>query len=244
LCRSDVVVALGESMAEELTRAGARAVEVIHNWADGEAIRPRPVERHPLRASWGWDGRFVVLYSGNLGLAHEFETLLGAAERLRQEPGVLFAFIGDGPRRPEVEERARRRGLGNVEFRPYVRREELGLSLTAGDVHLITLRSGMEGLLVPSKVYGILAAGRPSLYVGPGRGEIAAILDQGGCGRRVAEGDVAGLVHEIRAYAAEPARREIEGQRARRLFDERFTRERALARFASILQAQGRHAPA
>jgi glycosyltransferase involved in cell wall biosynthesis len=236
LSASDRVVALGECMAERLKKNGAERIEVVHNWADENAIRPAPVSGNRLRTQWEWNGRFVVLYSGNLGLAHEFETALGAAELLRDRADVLFAFVGGGPRLEETRRVARDRGLPNVEFRPYVARDLLGESLTAGDVHLVTLREAMPGLLVPSKIYGILAAGRPTLYVGPDRGEIFEILAQGECGLRVANGDAAGLAEAVRGYADEPERCREQGRRARELFERRFTKRECLARFMGILE--------
>lgn len=234
---SQVIVALGECMAERLRDKGLESVHVVHNWADGEAIRPRPLVGHPLRARWGWDGRFVVLYSGNMGLAHEFDTALEAAEILSDHPRIRFAFVGDGPRRGEVEAEVGRRGLTNVEFRPYVRRGLLGESLTSADLHLVTLRESMPGLLVPSKIYGILAAGRPALYVGPAEGEIADIIEAGRCGTSVPGGQAEELAGAILRYEREPAIVEEEGRRARELFDERFARERGLRAFARLIGA-------
>jgi glycosyltransferase involved in cell wall biosynthesis len=237
LLRSDAVVALGETMARTMREDGARRVIVIHNWADGEAIRPcRPADS-PLRRAWGWGNRCVFLYSGNLGLAHEFDTVLAAAESLRDDPDVLFAFVGEGPRLHHVEREVARRRLGNVEFRPHVSRESLGDSLTAADVHLVTLRDGIAGLVVPSKIYGILAAGRPTLYVGPDAGEMVEILRDGGCGLRVAVGDGAALAEAIRRYAGDVQRRSAEGRRARRLFDERYTKQAALRAHQDVLES-------
>jgi glycosyltransferase involved in cell wall biosynthesis len=227
--RSDRVVALGECMGKQLERQGARDVVVIHNWADEKVILPRSLEDHPIRTEWGWRNRFVVAYSGNLGLAHEFKTVLAAAERLRDHPSVLFSFIGGGPRRPEVENAAAERGLPNVEFRPYMDRGRLGESLTAPDVHLVTLRDSVPGLLVPSKIYGILAAGRPTLYVGPQRGEIAEIVHDGGCGARIAPGDVDALVESILEY-------ERDADRCRREGRERFTRARGAGAFVRLIE--------
>ena len=236
LRNSHRVVALGETMAARLDRTGRRAVDVIHNWADETAIHPRPVEGHPLRERWGWVGRFVVLYSGNMGLAHEFDTVLEAAKRLEGEASVLFAFVGGGPRRAEVESEVKRRGLANVEFHPYVERADLGMSLTAGDLHLVTLRPRMPGLLVPSKIYGIMAAGRPTLYVGPSEGEIHDILAAGGCGALVEPGDVEGLVEAVRSYVRDEQRRRNEGQRSRSLFEERFTARDSVTRLVRLLE--------
>jgi glycosyltransferase involved in cell wall biosynthesis len=236
---SDVVVALGESMAARLRGAGAADVRTVHNWADGESILAVDPERSALRDAWGWSGRFVLLYSGNMGLAHEFETALDAAVAMRETPEFLLAFVGGGPRRAEVEAEVRRRGLTNVEFRPYVPRERLGDCLVAGDLHLVTLREGLQGMLVPSKIYGILAAGRPTLYVGPGEGEIADIIRTGRCGTRIAAGDGQGLADAIVRYARDGAARAEEGRRARGLFDERFAKERALNAFRRLIAGEG-----
>lgn len=232
---SDRVVALDHAMARRLEAQGARAVTVIANWADEEAIRPRATENHPLRTRLGWDGRFVVLYSGNMGLAHEFDTLLDAAARLAHDPVVRFAFVGDGPRRKEIETGARARGLTNVEFHPYVARERLGESLTAGDVHAVTLRPRMEGLVVPSKIYGILAAGRPTLYVGPPAGDVHEIASAG-CGVSLRTGDAGAVADAISRYRSDDGLAVRVGARARALFEERYTRARSLEAFVRLIE--------
>lgn len=230
----DVVIALGESMAERVRAAGARRVEVVHNWSDEEAIVPMDASNSELRRQWGWDGRFVVLYSGNFGLAHDFETILGAAGRLRD---VLFAFVGTGPRLGEIERQRDALGLTNIEIRRPVPREKLHHVLAAGDIHLVTLKPGVPGLLVPSKIYGILAAGRPTLYVGPAEGEVYDILRAGQCGTRVANGDAVALAGTIEGYRDSDALRQAEGSRARELFLRRYTKRRAMAQFRAILQS-------
>lgn len=224
---ADVTVALGESMAERLRAGGATRIEVIHNWADERAITPRD-----WRDS---SGRFIILYSGNLGLAHEFDTVIEAARRLEGAlPHVMFKFIGGGPRLAEV--RAAAGSLGNVEFHDYVDRSRLGETLTSADVHLVTLRPNMAGLLVPSKIYGVLAAGRPTIYVGPDDGEIAAILREGNCGVRVRNGDVEGLLQSVRNYANHPDMLERHGKNARAIFERRFTREQSLRLFRDTVE--------
>jgi glycosyltransferase involved in cell wall biosynthesis len=236
---ADVVVALGESMSDRLRSAGASRVEVVHNWADGEAIRPRPTSGHALRTEWGWDGRFVVMYSGNLGLAHEFDTVLEAARILRTREEILFAFVGAGPRRDDVERRSRELGLSNVEFRPWVEQDRLGESLTAGDVHLVTLRERLTGLLVPSKIYGILAAGRATLFVGPSGCEVDRIVTDGPCGCSVAPGDAETLVRRIVEYADDRDLLDRHGRAARELFVNRFDRVHALDRLSGIVRGLG-----
>lgn len=231
---SDIVVALGETMAERLLDLGAHRVRIIQNWADETAIVA--ASQRVLRTEWKWDGRFVVLYSGNLGLAHEFDTVLAAARRLQDtDPAVLFAFIGVGPRLGQVKEGARQ--LKNVEFRDYVERSRLRETLPAADVHLTTLKPGMPGLLVPSKIYGILAAGRPTIYVGPDDGEIARILRENDCGTSLRNDDVDGLVKAIRDYRSDRPRVEREGKNARAIFEKRFTRTSGVAAFREMLES-------
>jgi glycosyltransferase involved in cell wall biosynthesis len=275
----DVVVALGDTMKAKLEEGGANDVAVIHNWADGDAIRPMPVETNELRRAWGWSDRFVILYSGNMGLGHEFETaLLGTARvALNAEGGLRnaesggptprLAFIGAGPRRHEIEQRAVDLGLleaqashsefripnsefapatvpplriphseFRIHFRPPLPRDQIAMSLTAADVHLVTMRDGMQGLIVPSKIYGILAAGRPTIYVGPAEGEIYEIVAGGACGVHVAIGDAAGFANAVERYASDPALVRAHGENARRLFDERFTRERGIEEFRKALK--------
>lgn len=241
LRRADLVIALGETMAGRLSMAGARNVAVVRNWADGDAIRPMRAEDSRISAERGWRQKFVVLYSGNLGLAHEFDTLLGAAEALRGE-GVVFAFCGAGPRRAEVEAEAKRRSLTNVEFHPSVCREELGDLLAGGQLHAVTMRPRMAGLLVPSKVCGILAAGRPILYVGPAEGEIHDIISREDVGSSVRGGDVIRLVAEIRRFRDEPAERARAGKRARDLFDAKFTRSAQTGKLVRLLANLARDA--
>ena len=235
LSRADKVVALGETMASRLTSLGAKSVAVVHNWADEKAITAQIGVDRPERAQWGWTGKLVILYSGNLGLAHEFETVLNAARQLETNmPNVLFAFIGVGPRLEETRRAAS--GLRNVEFREYVERNRLAGSLSAADVHLVTLRPRMPGLLVPSKIYGILASGRPTIYVGPSEGEIHDILREGRCGATVPNDDPAALISAIREYSYDPFRRDEEGKRARALFEARFTKSKAVAAFQAIVE--------
>jgi len=233
----DAVVALGESMAAHLKKAGARRVEVVHNWSDENSVLPIQSSESRFRREWGWDNRFVILYSGNLGLAHEFDTLLAAADRLRNVPEILFAFVGAGPRLAYVERRRDELHLANVDIRRPVARNVLSDSLAAGDVHLITMRSGVSGLLVPSKIYGILAAGRPTLYVGPPEGEIFDILRGGRCGTCVDNGQIDALVTAIEAYRSNAKLRADEGTRARGLFERQFTKSRAMAQFRAVLES-------
>ena len=230
-------VVLGERMAAQVRSLvpGAR-VTVIHNWSDGARIVPTAPPDNPLRRAWGLDARFVVAYSGNMGRAHEFDTILEACGALASDD-VTFLFIGSGKQRAALEAAVAREGWRHVRFQPYQPREALAFSLSVADVHLVTLKPALEGLMVPSKFYGIAAAGRPTVFVGDTRGEIAAIVTEAGCGVAVASGDAAALVHAIRRLRHDPAAAALMGARARAVFEARFDRPDALRRWADLLRS-------
>ncbi len=237
-------VVIGERMAERLRAAGVAPahIRVIHNWADGAAIRPLDPETNPLRRAWGLEHAFVVGYSGNLGRAHEVATVLDAAAALRAEPSgdeppVVLLFIGGGHQVAELRAEAARRGLDNLQFRPYQPRECLSESLGVADMHWISLRPALEGLIVPSKFYGIAAAGRPVLFVGDEDGELARLLRAHDCGTAIAHGDGPAFAAAVRRLRDDPAWRRRQGDNARRLLDERFEQQLALREWGEIVRA-------
>jgi glycosyltransferase involved in cell wall biosynthesis len=230
-------VVLGELMRNKLLEEGVHrsAISVIPNWADGEAICPLRPSNNELRRQWGLLGKLVVGYSGNMGRAHEFDTVLGAMESLADHDAVSFLFVGGGAKLEELRAEARRRELKNAIFLPYQPREKLGLSLTVPDVHLISLKPDLEGLIVPSKFYGIAAAGRPTIHIGDPGGEIPRLLKEHGCGMAVQSGNVHELVLLIRRL--EHSRDEVRkmGDRARAMFDRCFAKPRAMESWFRLL---------
>jgi glycosyltransferase involved in cell wall biosynthesis len=239
LRRAAVNVALGTQMADRVAAAGVtrERIRVIPNWADGTALQPMAADANPLRGEWGLAERFVVGYSGNFGRVHEFHTLIGAAQTLRAQPEIVFLLIGAGARMTMLEIAARDQGLTNLAFKPYQPRSVLRQSLSAADVHVVTLRPELEGLVVPSKFYGIAAVGRPTIFIGDKNGEIGTVIRETECGVCVAQGDVKGLVDAIVTLGADPATRERMGRNARRAFELRFDKSIAVAAWRSLLHA-------
>jgi glycosyltransferase involved in cell wall biosynthesis len=235
--RRNVVV--GERMGRYVTAQGvsAQAVEVIENWCDGRIVQPLSRESNPLRAAWGLSRSFVVGYSGNLGAAHEFDTIIDAAEQLRGRDDVVFLFIGAGSRLAHLQAEAQRRGLSNVMFQPYQSREKLTESLSVPDAHLVCLRPDMEGLVVPSKLYGVLAAGRPCLFIGDLEGEVPTVLRAADCGYCVVPGAAAELAALIRNLADNPQVAQGLGATARAVFERRFDRAIAARRWSAVLRS-------
>jgi glycosyltransferase involved in cell wall biosynthesis len=230
---ADAAVALDSAMGRELSTRGAREVEVIPNWAIESAIGERGESGASFRAEHGLDDRFVVLYSGNLGLAHRFDAVTTAARRLEDEDSrIVFLFVGDGPRAQEV--RSACTGLDNVKFLPYQPRERIAEMYAAADVHLVTLRDEVAGLLVPSKYAAALASGRPVLLVG-GRG--VDLFDEIGTAEVgwAVNHDPVAVVDALWQAVGHPDTARAAGRRARALFERRYTRQQATAAWRALL---------
>ena len=222
-------IVIGERMADRLRAEGipARSIRVIHNWADGMAIHSIPHHDNPLRTEWNLQEKFVVGYSGNLGRAHEFQTILEAAEQLAGVPIIRFLFIGDGAQLYSLRQEVDRRGLPNVLFQPYQPRERLSYSLSVSDLHVVSLKPTLEGLIVPSKFYGIAAAGRPILFMGSPTGEIAQILREHQCGYTVGVGETEQAVTIITRLAGDEAECRRLGQAARAALEQHYDKHAA-----------------
>jgi glycosyltransferase involved in cell wall biosynthesis len=237
--RCDLVVALGERMAANVVNAAAdqsRTI-VIHNWADCTRVTPVPPAENPFVTQHGLEGKFVVLYSGNAGRAHVFESTIEAARRLASEPDITFLFIGGGPQVPQLR-RLAREGIPNIRFLDYVPRDELRFSLSAASVSLVTENPAVAGLVVPSKVYGILASGRPMLFVGSDASDVADLVRRHECGIVVDAGDAEGLVAAIRRLRSHPNEVVEMGSKARaaaeRFYDRRIATKKWDAALGSL----------
>ena len=237
LRRADAVIVIGRCMADRLADDGVprSLMHLVTNWADEGAVRDCPLAGNPLRDELGLEGRFVVLYSGNMGVAHTFDEVMHAAERLAGRRDIHFVFVGDGARRREIESAITRRRLQNVTMLPFQPRERMADSMGLGNVHLITQRPGMEGVVVPSKAYSAFAAGRAVIYVGDSRGEIARTVTENDVGTVVAPGDGDGLAAAIAAYADDPQRAVRQGAGSARLAREHFSAANCIGRYERIV---------
>ena len=233
-------VVLGERMAAVAAGSGVPAdrIQILPNWADKGVIYPVPMSSNPLRRAWGLEAQCSVCYSGNMGRAHEFETILDAAQLLADRSAAIgFLFIGGGAQHRWLESTAKQRGLPNVQFQPYQESANLHLSLSAGDIHLVSLRPELEGYVFPSKLYGILAAGRPVAFIGDAQGEIACMVQREGLGVAVSQGDAAGLAEELERLARDAPLRRAMGSRARALLCNQYDKAIALKRWRALLEA-------
>jgi colanic acid biosynthesis glycosyl transferase WcaI len=207
---------------------------VIHNWADTSAIVPSPKDNRFAREH-GLHDRFVVLHAGNIGLSQNLDVVIDAAATLKSNGDIVFLFIGDGNRRPALEAAARARGLDNVRFLPFQPRDQLRWTYASSDVCLVSLKPGLAGYIVPSKLYPILAAGRPYLAAVEPLSEVAAVTERHRCGVIVEPGDPAALASAIVRLANMPHERDAMGARAR-VAAELFGRDRQVAAHAQVLE--------
>jgi colanic acid biosynthesis glycosyl transferase WcaI len=232
-------VTLGEDMMQAVAsrRVPIDRITIVPNWAPRELHDPAASDAITARRrAWGVTDKFVVAYSGNLGRVHEFTAVLGAAEQLKARQDIVFLFIGTGARFEEVRAATRSRGLANLRLLPPETRADLPAALAAADAQLVTLKPGFARLVYPSKLAGVLAAGRPVLFVGPTDGEIARLLAQGQCGVAVGPGESERLAATITEWQTNAAHRTQLGRNARAVYERQFTFAAALARWDDILR--------
>jgi glycosyltransferase involved in cell wall biosynthesis len=216
LRRSNLVVALDRFMADRLRARGVPDAKLLVQppWPHEDHIDDIDRPTNPFRQRHGLgDEKFVVMYSGNHSPSNPLKTLLDAAVRLKDDPSIQFLFVGGGLGKKEVEAYARDHSLANVKSLPYQPMSELRYSLSAADVHVVSLGEGMVGIIHPCKVYGAMAVGRPILFFGPRPSHVSDLLDGHRIGTHVAHGDVDGAVEAIRRLRemAPGQRREMGG---------------------------------
>jgi colanic acid biosynthesis glycosyl transferase WcaI len=240
LRKADRVVVLGRCMMDRVlakgTPGGGDHLVHIGVWADQTEVKPIPREENPYRTEWTLSDRFVVMYSGNFGLGHDVDTMCAAAERLRNDEKIRFVFAGGGKKKSIVDNFVRTHGLANCVVTGYQPREKLDASLSCADVHLASLLEGVEGIMVPCKLFGGMAAARPTIFIGHPSSELARILTEHQCGLVVRQGDVDGLVKAIRGLANNPKTCQDMGARARAALIKHFTREKACEQWREMLE--------
>lgn len=264
LRRADRVVVLGRCMWDRVTAKGVASsrLELISPWADPlevPAVLPRGLEspvkslagarrsvahtgRLPLnrfRTEWGIGDRFVIEYSGNCGIGHDVTSVCTAMLILREDDSIRWVFAGGGVMRPVLEDFIRSHQIGNVVMKPYQPRDRLGELISLGDVHLVLVADGFSGLLLPSKFYGIMAAGRPAIYVGPDDCEVARVIVERQCGFSMRNGDGQALVAAIQELRHDPSMALAMGLRGRRALEADYSMQRACSAWEKVIHDIG-----
>ena len=200
--QADSIVVIGKCMRENvekrLSNQHLKKITAIHVWADDESIQKVNYAVNSFTKEWSLEGKFVLLYSGNMGRFHDLETIMETARSLHdQYPNILFLFVGEGYKKQWAQNFAQQHHLKNCQFRSHIDRHYLGSLLNSAHIGLVSLLPQQIGLSVPSKSFGLMAAGVPIVAVMPENCEIARILDEENCGNVVTPGDVSGLIETI-----------------------------------------------
>jgi glycosyltransferase involved in cell wall biosynthesis len=237
LRRADRVVAIGDAMRRKLEEKGAptEKIRVIPNWTDVAALRPQPKD-NPWSAEHGLADKFVVMHSGNVGHAQDLDSLIRATTLLRDLEDLRVVIIGTGARRAELVALADVLEADKVEFLEFQPREHLAETLGAADVHVVGLAKGLAGYVVPSRLYGVLAAGRPVIAAAEDESETAQLVHEVGCGAVVPPGDPLRLAAAIRACHSGAVDLDDMGRRGRAHAEAELDRTVAVERYRAVLE--------
>jgi colanic acid biosynthesis glycosyl transferase WcaI len=237
LRKADRVVAIGETMRNRLIEKGAdpACVVVIENWADTDLISPTDrVNQFSLRNDLC--ERFVVMHSGNVGLSQDLETLIETANLMRADPGVEFVIVGEGVSKPTLEEKVSRLALGNVRFVPYQDRKALKYSLASADISVVSLKPGLAGYMVPSKLYGVLASARPVMAAVEDQCEVAHVVRRAQCGVVIEPGNPLAMAQAIRGLMKRPGLLARYGRNARAEAQLKHSRNSAVRLYGDLIE--------
>lgn len=229
----DRVVTISTDMKNHLeSHYGLRDVALIPNLFP-ETIAP--VDANEAKATRGWADRLVVQYSGNFGVAHEFDTLLAAVRLLSDEPGILFQVAGDGRNFGRLRAACEAEKLANIVFEGYAPLDRLESHLGAADISVVILSAAFQHVLLPSKYYGILASGRATLLISGCESDILRDIRSEGVGYAFGHGEGERIADTLRALAKDPETLRRMGEKARNLYDRRYGKETILDAYSKLL---------
>ncbi|MFW6296474.1 MAG: glycosyltransferase family 4 protein [Halothece sp.] len=232
------IIVLSSTMKERVAKKCPEVqdkIQVIHSWADPQRIQPLNKDKNWFAHQYNLTDKFTVLYSGNMGRCHDMDTIMIAVEELKNDP-IQFVFIGHGAKRQACIERAERFKLKNCLFLPYQDKSVLPYSLTACDLSLVSIDKGIEGLVAPSKLYGILAAGRPVAAICEPHSYLRDLLREANCGKTFNNGDGKSLAHYIRHLAENSQVAENLGKSGRNYLTSNFTPDRIAIQYLEVLK--------
>lgn len=238
-CRqANKVVVVGRDMIETLHKRFEPMVPYayINNWINEQEIYPLD-RNHPrvaaFREAYGLQDKFIIMYSGNIGLYYDLVNIMKCIELFKEEEKVAFAFVGEGSVLEELKAYKEAHHLTNVVFIPYQKKQDLIYSLNAGDVHFVQNAKGIKGVSVPSKLYGVMAVGKPVLGILDKGSEARLIVEESGCGRLVEPEDYEAIGQLIRYYIDARFTEELEemGTKGRSFLVEHFTKDVSLQKY-------------
>ena len=258
--RSDLVITVGRDLVDTMEKRfngkNMPKTVMIHNWCDENEIYPLSREHprvHEFKKKYGLDGKFVIMYSGNIGLYYDLENLIKVLKQFRKgytftgvhEEGpktkegheVVFAFVGAGTVLDKLVLYSKKHHFENIVFIPYQDKDDLIYSLNAGDVHWCVNAKGIKGVSCPSKAYGIMAAGKPILGVLENGTEIRCLIEECNCGKCCEPSDYVEVANIIRWYIKNADNHEVKqmGMRGRKYLEENLIRSVSVSRYAEVI---------
>ncbi len=235
---SDRISTISNAMRARIESKGQFADKtfLFKNWAGGTFVKPMSAPKS-LKSEWGLLDKFVVLYSGNMGVKQGLDSLLVAAHQLQAHPDIALVLVGDGGEKPALEARARKLGLNNLHFEQPVAREQLGRLLAAADISVITQKSGIKDLVLPSKLGNILTSRRPLVVQAELDSELGRIVSDNECGLVIAPEDGEALARAILSLQAQPHLCSEMAQRGAEFAAQHLSEASILAGFAQHLTA-------
>lgn len=236
--QANKVIIVGRDMIETLQKRFQKMVPYayINNWINEKEIYPLPEDNARVlkfKRKYGLENKFVIMYSGNIGLYYDLLNILKTIEKLKKTEDVIFAFIGEGSVLEELRTYKEAHHLSNVVFIPYQPKSELIYSLNAGDVHFVVNAKGIKGVSVPSKLYGVMAVGKPVLGIMEEGAEARLIVEEAKCGMSVKPGDYSAIEDLIRKYIGLRDSRELKnmGEMGRKFLTEHLTKEVSIDKY-------------
>jgi glycosyltransferase involved in cell wall biosynthesis len=236
--RSEKIVVLGRDMQDLLVKnyqIDPEKIEIIPNWSLTRTATRLPLAENSLAQELEIADKFIVQYSGNMGIWHDIDSLIKAAGRLQHIPDIQFLFIGNGIRQKQAQQLAKDLQLNNISWMDFVPQQQLATSLSCSHLALISLNAGLEGIAVPCKLYGILASGRAIIGQVPANSEIAYVIEEENCGFVVAPGDIDGLVDKIKQLYHDRELTEQMGLNAFEAYRSKYTINNIVEKFQKML---------
>ena len=237
--KSDGIIVLGQCMAEAIKERiheeSYSKIKVIQNWEDEKFIVPINKGENWFSERHNLIDKFIVLYSGNMSVHHDLESILQAAEYLKNEK-IEFLLIGDGIKKEKLVKKTKDMNLNNVEFLPFQPKENLPYTMTCGDVIIVSQEQGTEGLCVSCKLYASMAAGRPILAIIGENAEIARVVKEYNCGIVVNNGDAQGVADALLKLQRDKKLCAAMGENARRAFEDNFTKNHAINKYYGMIK--------
>ncbi len=211
-------------------------IEVVENWANPHLIFPIQRENNIFIKHHSLENKFVVMYSGNIGLSQDLENIISVAKALRKHKDILFVLIGEGASKEKIVAMAESFHLNNLKFLTYQEKDNLVFSLNAAHIHLVPLKKGMKGIIVPSKVYGIMASGRPFIAAVDEGSEIDQLVKKFQCGLVVKPSDPEALKEAVLWAFNNRDTLETMGANGRKALENHYTRKISSAKFKKIVE--------